>query len=102
MKENEIQIAIINVKKIESKDKSTSKSLMLYGIPVINGRNIKGFDTLQQWIDGVDFANKFDENICLQQLNATVKYVDTYGGNARKVLTKIYKNDGEVLYEFKD
>lgn len=99
MEKDVIDIMILRVNKYEKKD----KCMFDYVTPDDETTYSKGMMLLQQWFTGNEskkFFNDFNINHIAMPLKAHFEYRKTFKGQARMVLTDIFNEKGEVLYQF--
>lgn len=95
MNDKEIKIIVLRIVKTK-----TNKTLLQYATPDGEGAYYKGFTILDQWLDDTKLFNNFDISNIGIPLNAHFEYQKTFKrGMAQMVLTDIYNDNGEILFE---
>ena len=59
----------------------------------------KGFDVLTQYLEIPDLHDKFGISDFGKTYEAEFGYVDTYDGQARKIITMLADEKGELIFE---
>lgn len=87
-----------NIVLLSSMKTKTGKTVITYGTPITKG-NKKGFDVSTQFIDLPDLHDKFGLNDFGKSFNVEMGYQDTFGGQAYKVIDKLFDDNGEIIFE---
>lgn len=77
----------------------SGKTMIEYGIPVSNSNFKKGFEVLTDFIDMSDLHSRFSENDFGKIFDCEISYQDTYNGQARKIISKLFNDNGEIIFE---
>ena len=77
----------------------TGKTMIQFGIPITNSNFKKGFEILTDFIDMPDLHERFGVNDFGKTFDVEMSYHDTYNGQARKVISKLFDSNGEIIFE---
>lgn len=77
----------------------TGKAMIQYGLPVTNNNYKKGFEVLTDFIDMPDLHDRFGVNDFGRTYDAEMTYQDKFGGQAIKVISKLFDDNGEIIFE---
>ena len=75
------------------------KTVITFGVPITNSNFKKGFDILTDFIDLADLHDRFGVNDFGKSYDCEMEYQDTYNGQARKVISKLFNDNGEIIFE---
>lgn len=87
-----------NVVLLSSGKTKTGKTCISYAIKSTSSYK-KGFEVLTQYLDDGNLHDNFGVNDFGKQYQAEMGYQDTFNGQARKIITKLVNEQGELVFE---
>ena len=88
-----------NIILLNSSKTKSGKTAITYAYNNPNNTYRKGFDVLTQYLDIADLHDKFGVNDFGKLYVAEFGYKDTYDGQARKIITSLCNENGELIFE---